>query len=339
MRSNRRQQLRGKGFPAPRRVVVLAAPPVEELDIVGPWEVFTTANHVLQGRGRAYGIELVTTSRQRGLTGDSGLTLLANGYYNYLQGEVDTLIIPGGTGPQTMRDPVVLKWLQKMASKVRRMASICTGAFLLAEAGILNGRCATTHWMFARDLARRYPRVTVEPDRIYTQDGHIYTSAGVTAGMDLSLALVEEDLGSTVALQVARALVLFLRRPGGQSQFSALLSSQASEYKPLHKLQVWIAENVQQNLSVENLASQMAMSPRNFARVFAREIGVTPAHFVEEVRIESARRQLETTEKGLEEIAAASGFKSAEVMRRAFLRCVGTSPSAYREHFHRRNNR
>jgi transcriptional regulator GlxA family with amidase domain len=339
MRSDRKRQLWTKTTRTPRRVVVLAAPPVEELDLVGPWEIFTTANNAFRGEGRAYDVELVTTSSRRVFTGDSGLTLLANERYNRLKGEVDTLIIPGGTGPQKTRNPGLLKWLRTMAGKVRRMASICTGAFLLAESGILNRRHATTHWMFAKEFALRYPRVIVEPDRIYVQDGNIYTSAGVTAGMDLSLALVEEDLGSAVALQVARALVLFLRRPGGQSQFSTLLSSQASEYRPLQKLQIWMTENLQEDLSVENLASQVAMSPRNFARVFARELGSTPAHFVEELRLEFARRKLETTEKGLEEIATVSGFKSAEVMRRSFLRCVGTSPRSYREHFHHRGGR
>jgi transcriptional regulator GlxA family with amidase domain len=316
-----------------RRVVVLAVPPVEELDIVGPWEVFTTANNALRSKRRGYDIELVTTSKHRLFTGDSGLSLLARGRYNNLRGEVDTLVVPGGTGPQTMRDPAVLKWVKDMASRARRVVSICTGAFLLAEAGILNGRTATTHWMFAKDFAQRYPRVTMEADRIYVQDGRIYTSAGVTAGMDLSLALVEEDVGSAIALQVARALVLFLRRPGGQAQFSTLLASQASEYRPLRELQTWITENVQRDLSVETLASRIAMSPRNFARVFAREVGIPPAHFVEAVRIEFARRELETTDRSLEEIAALSGFTSAEIMRRAFLRCLATSPSTYREHF------
>jgi transcriptional regulator GlxA family with amidase domain len=339
MRNYRSHHVRPGASRAPRRVVVFAAPPVEELDVVGPWEVFASANNILRGNARAYDIELVTTNRMLTLTGDSGLTLLANRRYNQLKGDIDTLIVAGGVGAQTMRDSAVLKWLRGMANKVRRLASICTGAFLLAEAGILDGRCATTHWMFAKDFAVRYPRVTVESDRIYVQDGHIYSSAGVTAGMDLSLALVEEDAGSAVALQVARMLVLFLRRPGGQSQFSALLSSQASDYMPLRKLQVWIAENVQQDLSVEKLASRVAMSPRNFARVFTRELGTTPAHFVEEVRIECARRELETTEKSLEEIAAMSGFKSAEVMRRAFVRCVGTYPSLYRDHFYHRRNR
>jgi transcriptional regulator GlxA family with amidase domain len=318
-----------------RRIVLLAVPPVEELDIVGPWEVFTTANSALRGK-RGYIVELVTTSRQRVLTGDSGLSLLARRRYNQLRGEVDTLIVPGGTGPQAMRDPAVLKWLRNMACKARRVVSICTGAFLLAEAGVLDGRTATTHWMYAHDFAQRYPKVSVEPDRIYVQDGRVYTSAGVTAGMDLSLALVEEDVGSAIALQAARALVLFLRRPGGQAQFSTLLASQASEYRPLRELQAWIAENVKADLSVEALASRVAMSPRNFARVFAKELGTTPAHFVETVRIEFARRELETTDRSLEEIAVLSGFTSGEVMRRAFLRCLGTSPGVYREHFRSR---
>ncbi len=197
MNSHRRQRLAAATpVRALRRVVVLAVPPVEELDIVGPWEVFTTANSALLGKRGGYDVELVTTNRHRLFTGDSGLSLLAKRRYNHLRGEVDTLIVPGGTGPQRMRDPAVLKWVKSMARKARRVVSICTGAFLLAEAGILNGRSATTHWMFAQDFAQRYPRVTVEPDRIYVQDGHVYTSAGVTAGMDLSLALVEEDVGS-----------------------------------------------------------------------------------------------------------------------------------------------
>ncbi len=334
MRSSQKSISAAEPLLSLRRVVVLAVPPVEELDIVGPWEVFTTANNALRGKRWGYEVELVTTSRQRLFTGDSGLSLLAKRRYNEVRGEVDTLVVPGGTGPQGMRDPAVLTWVKKMARKARRVVSICTGAFLLAEAGILNGRTATTHWMFAKEFAQKYPQITVEPDRIYVQDGHIYTSAGVTAGMDLSLALVEEDVGSAIALQVARALVLFLRRPGGQAQFSALLASQASEYRPVSELQTWIAQNVQSDLSVEALASRLAMSPRNFARVFTREVGATAAHFVEAVRIEFARRELENTDRGLDEIAVLSGFTSAEIMRRAFLRCLGTSPSTYRDHFH-----
>jgi transcriptional regulator GlxA family with amidase domain len=320
-------------------VVVLAVPPVEELDVVGPWEVFASANGALRHKGRPYDIELTTTTRKLTFVGDSGLKLSASRRYEAIKDEIDTLLVAGGTGPQTMRDPAVLNWLRDISGKARRTASICTGAFLLAEAGLLDSRRVTTHWMFVKEFALRYPRVTVEPDQIYVQDGWIYTSAGVTAGMDLALALVEEDLGSALALQVARALVLYLRRPGGQAQFSALLSSQASDNKRLRELQVWMAENLNQDMSVTNLASRVAMSPRNFARVFVRETGVTPAHLVEQLRVEAARRELEMTDQGLDEIAAVSGFSSAEVMRRAFLRSMGTSPSSYRERFYHRSGR
>lgn len=318
-----------------RRLIMLAVPPVEELDIVGPWDVFATANKALGQNGPAYSLELVTTGRTLPFTGDSGLGLLAARHYSAVKGPVDTLIIPGGTGPQAMRKREVLVWLREISEKVRRITSICTGAFLLAQAGLLDGKRVTTHWMFADQLARQYARLRVEADRIYIQDGRFYTSAGVTAGMDLALALVEEDHGSALALQVARTLVLFLRRPGGQNQFSALLSAQASDRKPLRELQIWMAENLQRNLSVNELASRVAMSPRNFARVFVREFGTTPACFVENLRIEASRRILETTAKNLKEISAAVGFHNTEVMRRAFERTVGTSPKRYRELFTR----
>lgn len=316
-----------------RRIVMFAVPPVEELDLVGPWEVFATANNKLPGKSLPYRLELVTTARTRSLAGSSGLTLVADRNYRSATGEIDTLIVPGGDGPQRACDPAILSWLRAAGSRVRRIASICTGAFLLAQAGLLDDKRATTHWMFAAELASQFPRTTVEPDRIYVQDGAIFTSAGVTAGMDLALALVEEDHGSSVAMEVARALVLFLRRPGGQAQFSSLLSHQSSEYKPLRELQVWIAENLDRDLCVENLAARAAMSTRNFARVFTREFGVTPARFVEDLRIETCRRELETTARSLDEIASAVGFASAEVMRRAFERRIGTSPRSYREHF------
>src|SRR5215470_18981568 len=235
--------------------------------------------------------------------------------------------------PQNICDRSVLNWLRLQSKNARRVVSICTGAFLLARAGLLDGKRATTHWKFAAELAQRYPRVTVEPDRIYVQDSKIYTSAGVTAGIDLALALVEEDLGSTVALHVAQALVLFLRRPGGQAQFSALLASQSSDLQPIRELLVWMAENLGRDLSVEGLASRAAMSPRNFARVFLREVGTSPAHFVEQLRIEAARRFLETSAKSLEQVAATTGFGRAELMRRAFHRCLGISPGDYRERF------
>jgi transcriptional regulator GlxA family with amidase domain len=323
---------------AARHVVFLAVPPVEELDLVGPWEVFATANNALAPGTRAYELHLLTTNRARVFTGDSRLKLSADGHYKSFSGQVDTLIIPGGSGPQDICDRGVLNWLRLQSKKARRVVSICTGAFLLARAGLLGGKRATTHWKFAAALSQRYPSVTVEPDRIYVQDSKIYTSAGVTAGMDLALTLVEEDLGSTIALKVAQALVLFLRRPGGQGQFSALLSSQTSDLRSLGELLVWIAENLHRDLSVENLAARAAMSPRNFARVFVREAGVTPAHFVEQLRTEAARRLLETSRRSLDGVAAASGFGSSESMRRAFHRSLGISPGTYRDRFKRWSN-
>jgi len=210
---------------------------------------------------------------------------------------------------------------------------VCTGAFLLAEAGLLDGRRATTHWAYCAELAKRYPQVKVDPDPIFVRDGRIYSSAGVTAGMDLALGLVEEDLGRSLALDVARQLVLFLKRPGGQSQFSAQLEAQSAEREPLRDLQAWISNHPEAPLGVESLARRVAMSPRHFARVFLREVGTTPAKFILRIRVEAARRRLEESRDDVERVAQTCGFGSAEVMRRAFLRTVRVSPSAYRSRF------
>jgi transcriptional regulator GlxA family with amidase domain len=319
-----------------RRIMVLAVPPAEELDIVGPWDVFASVNNALAERGRAYAIELVIGGKQRSFRGDSGLTIVGDSSYTNVSGDPDTLVVVGGTGAIRSRDRAISRWIRQKAKAARRVASICTGAFLLAEAGLLDGRRATTHWMFTGEMATRFPKVKVDPDPIFVRDGNVYTSAGVTAGMDLALALVEEDLGSAMALRIARTLVLFLRRPGGQSQFSTLLSGQASEIKPLRELGVWMTENLGRDLSVSVLASRVAMSDRNFARVFARELGVTPARYVEQLRLEAARRELELSDRGMEEVALASGFSSAELLRRAFMRRYRISPHAYRDHFSRR---
>jgi transcriptional regulator GlxA family with amidase domain len=318
------------------RVVVLASPPIEELDIVGPVEIFAAVNRLRTLRQLApiYQIELLSTARQRMLSGESGLSLLAHGHYRALRGPVDTLLISGGQGAMQAHASGVLDWLRTMAGQVRRLCSICTGAFLLAEAGLLHGRHATTHWLWAAELAAKYPSVTVNANPIWIQDGHIYTSAGVTAGIDLALALVEEDCGNVMALEVARCLVLFLRRPGGQAQFSVSLATQASARRSLHDLQSWIADHLAQDLSVEALASHMAMSPRNFARVFTQELGITPARYVAQARLEAARRQLELTDKSQEEIAASCGFGSAELLRRAFFRALENTPGRYRALFH-----
>jgi transcriptional regulator GlxA family with amidase domain len=231
-------------------------------------------------------------------------------------------------------DAALIARLRRVAARPRRLGSVCTGAFLLAATGLLDGRRATTHWAFCEQLAAEHPRIEVDPDPIFVRDGNVYTSAGVTSGMDLALALVEEDHGRELALAVARWLVLFLKRPGGQSQFSAQLSAQLASRAPLQELQAWIVENVGEDLSVAALAARAGMSPRNFARVFTREVGVTPARFVETARVEAARRQLEENGgQGVDGVAFTCGFGSAETLRRAFLRTLRVSPRDYRSRF------
>ncbi len=313
----------------PRRVAIVVFPGVQSLDVTGPHEVFAQA----AGSPPAYTVEILA-SEAGPIACSSGMQMLPDGTIGGVRGGIDTLIVAGGVGtPAAMGDRRLVAWLRRMAPRVRRLASVCSGTFLLAEAGLLDGRRATTHWQVCEQLARRYPRVTVERDPIFVRDGGVYTSAGVTAGMDLALALVEEDLGRTVALRVARQLVLFLRRPGGQSQFSAQLALQAADRQPLRELQAWIADHLADDLSVPSLAGQVAMSERNFSRVFARGSGCTPARFVERARVEGARRRLEESSEGVETIAAACGYASAEVMRRAFVRLLGVPPLAYRGRF------
>lgn len=325
--------------PALRRVAMLAFPDAQILDVTGPLEVFARTARWLQDAGLApepvYSVELV--ARRRGaLPTSSGLALVATRALDELRPPIDTLLVAGGIGVrEALADRALLAWLRRMAPRARRLASVCTGAFLLAEAGLLDGRRATTHWSACTLLARRYPKVRVDPEPIFVRDGTVWTSAGVTAGMDLALALVEQDHGRATALAVARELVLFLKRPGGQSQFSAQLAAQAAEREPLRELQAWIADHLDQDLSVASLARRAGMSPRNFARVFAQEVGVTPARFVERARIEAARRRLEESGAGVEAVAAQCGFGSAEGLRRAFLRTLRVSPAQYRQRFRR----
>jgi transcriptional regulator GlxA family with amidase domain len=223
--------------------------------------------------------------------------------------------------------------LKSVAGRIRRIGSVCTGSMLLARAGLLNGRKATTHWKWCEFLAKKYPSIEVCPDRIYVRDGKVYTSAGVTAGMDLALALVEEDHGSRLALEVARDLVLYLRRPGGQSQFSVALSTQLSDRKPLRDLAAWMLENLRRPLTVQVLAKQVAMSPRNFARTFTREMQITPAKYVERLRVEIVRRRLEETQHSLKRIAGDCGFGSVKSMREVFQRALRIAPVEYRQRF------
>ena len=324
-----------------RRVAMLAYPGIQILDVTGPLEVCSRTSRWLKEIGRrdddAYSVEIIGV--KRGLfRASSGLRLHADRGYAEVGDGIDTLLIAGGAGVERYRsDPQLLRWIRRQAGSVRRLASVCTGAFFLAEAGLLKGRRATTHWAFCDELAKSYPGVTVEPDTIFVREGAVYTSAGVTAGMDLALALVEEDHGREIALAVARALVMFLRRPGGQAQFSAQLAVQLAEHEPLRDLQSYVIEHPDEALTVETLARRAGMSPRNFARVFQREVGSTPAKFVTSVRIETARRLLEETSDDLEAVCAKSGLGTPESMRRAFQRVVGISPGQYRERFNRRH--
>lgn len=322
---------------SPRRIVLVAYPEFEPLDLTGPFSVFAGTDRWLrevQGRAiKAYMVEVVG-AEVGPLRAAGGLGILVDYSFRAFRGEIDTLLVVGGPGTwSALQDQTLLAWLRRMAPRVRRLGAVCTGSFILAEAGLLDGRRATTHWAWSTELARLYPRVIVDADPIFIRDGNIYTSAGVTAGMDLALALIEEDYGREVALRMARDLVLYLRRPGGQSQFSSLLTAQESQREPLRELQTWIVENVDADLSVSALARRAALSPRHFARVFTYEVGITPGQFVEKVRIEAARRRLEESLQGVKAIAAECGFGSADTMRRAFLRTLRVAPAGYRDRF------
>jgi len=315
-----------------KRIVLLVVPPVDELDLVGPVEVFGTANRLLGGGRTPYAVEVVTRARNRTIDGECVLSLLAHRHYHDVDGRPDSVLLICGVGARRMRDRALFAWLRRVAATTRRLGSVCVGAFLLAAAGILDGRRVTAHWRYARELADRYPRVAVDPRPTWVQDGKIYTSAGISAGIDLALAWVEEDFGTAAALKVARELVLFLRRPGGQDQVSVSLETQASHTKAMQELQVWMTEHLDQPLSVDTLADRLAMSARNFARVFAQEFGTTPGHYLLQLRVEAARRLLEQTDKSLMQVAIACGFRSVDVMRRALLRALGTTPLRYRRH-------
>jgi transcriptional regulator GlxA family with amidase domain len=327
------------GVQAPRRIALLAYPLVDLLDVAGPSEVFGATPRALAAVGSpgeaGYSVEVLSSSRELAIETDSAVRLLAHRSYRGLRTPIDTLLVAGGLGAvEAAKDRALLRWLKRMAPRVRRLGSICTGAFVLAAAGLLDGRRATTHWNWCQRLAQAYPQIDVDPDPIFVRDGSVITSAGITAGMDLALALVEEDFGRAAALWIARHLVLFLRRPGGQSQFSALLDLQAAEREPLRDLQAWLAEHLDQDLSVERLADRVHMSTRNFARVFRQQVGWTPARFVERLRVEAARRRLEESQAGLAQIARECGFGSPDSLRRSFVRVLRVAPADYRRRFH-----
>jgi transcriptional regulator GlxA family with amidase domain len=321
-----------------KTIVFLAAPSTQILDVAGPFQVFVRAAELFvqehPARKAPYNVVLASSSRHRSVTTNCGLVLTGTETFRTLRGPIDTLLVAGGTGLEKAAcDQELLLWLRKRAQRVRRIGSICTGAFLLASAGLLNGKRATTHWKWAAELAGRFTHTTVDPDPIYIRDGNTYTTAGVTAGMDLALALVEEDLGSPMALKVARELVLYLRRAGGQSQFSVALSLQSSDRKQIEQIRSWALDNLNQDLPVDKLAAKAGMSPRNFARVFLRDTGTTPARFVERLRVEAARRRLEESQDKLEKVANDCGFGSSQSLRRSFLRVLHVPPNDYRHRF------
>jgi transcriptional regulator GlxA family with amidase domain len=307
-----------------RRMAVLAYPDVQSLDVVGPLQVFSNAGYPVEIVGVEAGP--VRTSSGMRLVAERGIGEVVDG--------IDTLLVAGGNGfSGPAGDPAVLEWLRAMRPRVRRLGSICSGAFILAAAGLLDGHRAVTHWARCDEFRAAYPRVKLEPDALHIRDGGIYTSAGVTAGMDLALAMVEEDQGHRVALDVARHLVLFLKRPGGQSQFSTHLTAEADGTSPVRAVQDWVRSEPGADLRVEALAERAGMSPRNFARVFLREAGTTPLKFVESARLDAARRRLERTRDPVERVAVELGFGTAETMRRTFLRRLGVTPQGYRSHF------
>ena len=316
----------------------VAGPGVEILDLVGPLQVFARASelHARENSGSPpiYSVEVVSVSPGRSLIANCGLHITADKAFREMRGNIDTLLVAGGDAiEQNEIDPEAVRWLKRTARRLRRVGSVCTGAMLLARAGLLDGRRATTHWNWCQTLVKRAPRTRVEADPIFVRDENVYTSAGVTAGMDLALALVEEDHGSQLALQVARNLVLYLRRPGGQSQFSAALSLQLTDRKPLRELEAWVLDNLHKPLTVPLLADRVAMSPRNFARIFTKEMKTTPAKFVERLRVEAARRRLEESHNSMEAIAGECGFANVNSMRNVFQRTLKIAPGQYRRHF------
>src|SRR5438046_1497680 len=323
---------------ATRRIVLGASAGTAILDLFGPLQVFARASDIFvrqnPGASPIYSVEVVTTSPRRSLVAECALRITAHKTFRELRGNVDTLLVAGGSAIENDEvNTQVIRWLKTIAGQIRRIGSVCTGAMLLARAGLLDGRRATTHWNWCEVLIRRAPHTHVDPDPIFVRDKNVYTSAGVTAGMDLALALVEEDYGSRLALQVARNLVLYLRRPGGQSQFSAALSLQLTDRKPLRELEAWVLDNLQKPITVPLLAERVAMSPRNFARVFTKEMKTTPAKFIERLRVEAARRRLEESHNSMETIAGECGFGNVNSMRNVFQRTLKIAPGQYRRHF------
>jgi transcriptional regulator GlxA family with amidase domain len=324
----------------PYRIGILALPNSALSDVAGPYETFLLAAKLglekSNGTDPAYEVTLLSIAGSAVET-LGGLRLEGACPYTDYRGFPDTLIVVGE--PDSL-DPghdhaALFGWIRQASKSCRRVCSVCTGVFCLAAAGVLNGKRVTTHWQHVETLARRFPEIEVDPEPVFLRDRKFYTSAGCTAALDLSLALIEEDLGVALATDIASASIMFLRRPGRQAQISPLLKLQMSDREPLRELQGWMLAHLHLPLTVEDLAEQVHMSPRNFARAFVAAVGVTPARFLETLRLEAARRRLEETDRNIDQVAAESGFGSAERMRRSFIRNLGAPPSAYRRELDR----
>jgi transcriptional regulator GlxA family with amidase domain len=314
-----------------RTIGFLVVPPFELLDLTGPIAVFSNLNFV-EGNQLLYETKILSSKRSRFVTSADGSLMGPATYYSDYEGSLDTLLIIGGMGALQPITPALGAWLRERAKRVRRIGSICIGAFVLAAAGILKNQRATTHWQFCSELSRRFPDLKVEVNPIFIKQGKVYTSAGVSAGIDLALALTEEDWGVKATNAVARQLVLFMRRGGNQAQYSTLLREQEKVSEPGFKnLPAWAMASLQEKLDVESLAKFAAMSPRNFVRRFQRQFNMTPAFWVGSLRVEAARDRLESTSEGLKEIAISTGFRDELNLRRAFGTHLGISPRDYRK--------
>ena len=321
-----------------RRIGFLVYPDCQSLDLSGPFEVFHWADLILGvlGRAKAPTYQSLVIAEASGLVRTmSGLQIVATHSYREIVGGLDTLVVVGGTGCEVAsQDCPLVEWVRSVAPKTRRIVSICSGAFVLAAAGLLHRRRATTHWIYAERLAKAYPSIEVDASLIFVRDGNIYTSGGITAGIDLALALVEEDLGAEAMLGVARHLLVFPRRPGGQSQFRGHSSIIERPIRPnVSELQAWMLAHPDADLSIPALADRMAMSARTFSRLFRSETGQTPAEFAERARADAARYKLEQPNSAIENIATECGFGNAERMRRTFQRLFEISPADYRARF------
>jgi len=318
----------------PKHIVIVGYDDITSLDLAGPLEAFSSA--VIEDASRnpqpCYKVTIAALGAKT-FRSESGLRMMATCFLNSVR-HLDTLLIPGGRAMRLSDSgPKLANWISRRADQIRRIASVCTGIYGLAPTGLLNGRRVTTHWRFAADLANRYPELKIDANALYIRDGKFYTSAGITAGIDLSLALIEEDYGPQVALRVARELVVYMKRPGGQEQFSAPLKFQVTSTSPFADLAAWMLAHLDQDLSVEVLAEHVNLSPRQFSRRFKSEFNSSPAAFVQRVRLDEARKRLSASGGSVESIADSVGFPDPDSFRRAFVQCFGLAPRQYRNRF------